>query len=133
MGAVSLKMLSWSALKENKAFQILHYSLLDFFGEGGLSCFSGVPMSLLADSGLNHSHFKKDSLQLIFLWWDGDNPCRNSPLAISSYHLGIEEKPQQSLSLCLEKALFLLVTYLFMLKKTHMKFSFKVEKTRGCN
>lgn len=71
---------------------------------------------------------KKDSFQLIFLYWDGDNTCRNSPLATSSY-LGIE---LQSLSLCLKNALFLLVMYLFLLK-IYVKFWFKVRKRRWCN
>lgn len=121
-----LKMLPQSALKEVKVFQVL--CLLDFFGEGEFSCFSSVPISFLANSGLNHSHFKKDSFKLIFLQWNGDNACRNSPLATSSY-LQIE---QQSLCLCLKKALFLSVIYLFLLKIC-IKFSYKVRKRRGCN
>lgn len=123
-------MLPWSALKESKAFQILHFSLLDFSVKVDC-CFSQVPPSFLANSRLNCSYFKKDSLQLIFLQWVGDNSCRNSPLNFFSYYLWIEGKPQQSLSPCLEKALFLLVTYLFMLQNTHWKFSFKAGKTRG--
>lgn len=42
-----LKMLPQSALKEVKVFQVL--CLLDFFGEGEFSCFSGVPISFLAN------------------------------------------------------------------------------------
>lgn len=87
-------MLPRLGLKKKKAFQILRFflcfSLLDIFGESGLLCFSRVPMSFLANSGLNHSHFRRDLLQLIFLQRDGDNACRNSPLGISSYYLGRE-------------------------------------------
>lgn len=104
-----LKMLPQSALKEIKVFQV--YVCWIFIGEGEFSCVSSVPVSFQANSGLTHSHFKKDSFQLIFLQWDGDNTWRNSPLATS--YLG---KEQQSLSLCLKNALFLLVMNLFLLQ-----------------
>jgi len=46
-------------------------------------CFSRVATPFLADSGLNGSRFRKDSLQLVFLQWVGDTACRNSPCTVS--------------------------------------------------